>query len=305
MTSSNPAETPHDDIRIGTLVPVEPDAAEYIRQILPHGFESFELTFGHRVEVSDLGGLVDRVRRVLDEGGSTARISCLGVYGNPLVDEAAANGWRRLIEAAGSFGCNLVCGFTGRIPGRPVPESLGRLKEVFGPLVALAEDRGVRLAFENCDMHGTWEAGDWNIAHAPAAWELIFEALGSRSVGLEWEPCHQMASLVDPLPQLRQWAGRVFHVHGKDASVLWDVIRTQGIRGGRAYVYHRTPGFGDTNWSDLISILRMGGFRGAIDIEGWHDPVYRGDLELTGQVRALNYLKQCRGGPFVPNPHLA
>lgn len=83
---------------------------------------------------------------------------------------------------------------------------------------------------------------------------------------------------------------------------MWDVIRTCGIRGGKQYVHHRTPGFGDTNWNDVITILRMGGYRGSIDIEGWHDPVYRGPLEMTGQVRALNYLKECRGGPFVPNP---
>ncbi|TIU96935.1 MAG: sugar phosphate isomerase/epimerase, partial [Mesorhizobium sp.] len=31
--------------------------------------------------------------------------------------------------------------------------------------------------------------------------------------------------------------------------------------------------------------------------------VYRGDLEITGQVRALDYLKQCRGGAsYLPNP---
>jgi sugar phosphate isomerase/epimerase len=94
----------------------------------------------------------------------------------------------------------------------------------------------------------------------------------------------------------------VFHLHGKDATVLWDVIRTQGIRGGVPYAYHRTPGFGDTNWADVISTLRMGGFRGSIDIEGWHDPVYRGALEMTGQVRALGYLKGCRGGKWVENP---
>ena len=35
---------------------------------------------------------------------------------------------------------------------------------------------------------------------------------------------------------------------------------------------------------------------------GWHDPIYRGDLEMTGQVAGLNYLKRCRGGDFVPNP---
>ena len=175
-------------------------------------------------------------------------------------------------------------------------------RRVFTPLAKQAEDRGVRIAFENCEMRGTWEYGDMNIAHAPAAWEMMFNEVPSDALGLEWEPCHQLNSLIDPLPQLRQWAHKVFHVHGKDATVMWDVIRTGGIRGGKQYMHHRTPGFGDTNWTDVISILRMAGYRGAIDIEGWHDPVYRDELEMTGQVHALHYLKQCRGGPFVANP---
>ena len=61
----------------------------------------------------------------------------------------------------------------------------------------------------------------------------------------------------------------------------------------------RTPGFGDSNWTDIISELRLAGYSGAIDIEGWHDPVYRDALEMTGQVHALNYLKNCRGGNYV------
>jgi hypothetical protein len=46
----------------------------------------------------------------------------------------------------------------------------------------------------------------------------------------------------------------------------------------------------------------MNGFKGSIDIEGWHDPVYKDALEMTGQVHGLNYLKDCRGGAFVANP---
>jgi len=68
------------------------------------------------------------------------------------------------------------------------------------------------------------------------------------------------------------------------------------------FVFHRTTGFGVSNWSDVISPQRQGGFTGAIDIEGWHGPVCRDELEMTGQVYGLNYLKQCRGGAFVPNP---
>lgn len=293
---------PHDDIRIGTLVKADRNPISYLRQILPYGFESFQLTFPSRLEGIDLARLAGEARALLGEQGGGAVISSLGIYGNPLVDPQVGEGFARLIDAAESFGCKLVCGFAGRIVDRPVPESMPRFREVFTPLAKRAEDRGTQIAFENCDMRGTWETGDWNIAHAPSAWEMMFQEVPSQALGLEWEPCHQMVSLIDPLPQLRKWVHKVFHLHGKDATVLWDVVRTYGIRGGRPYVYHRTPGFGDTNWSDVITILRQAGFRGSIDIEGWHDPVYRGELEMTGQVRALHYLKECRGGEFVPNP---
>ena len=89
----------------------------------------------------------------------------------------------------------------------------------------------------------------------------------------------------------------------KDATVRWDVIREHGVFGRLPFVQMRTPGFGDSDWTRVISELRLSGYKGSIDIEGWHDPVYRGDLEITGQVRALEYLKQCRGGAdYLPNP---
>jgi sugar phosphate isomerase/epimerase len=294
----------HDDIRIGTLVPAHDRTPEILAQLLPLGFETFQLSFGRSVGDFDLRRLAERVRPVLaghaSDDGLPRRISSLGVYGNPLTSPETIQDWERLIDAAEAFGCDLVAGFAGRIPGRPVPESYPRFAEVFGPLARRAEDRGVRLAFENCEKRGTWESGDWNIAHAPQAWEAMFAAVESPVLGLEWEPCHQLVSFVDPLPQLRKYAHRIWHVHGKDATILWDVIREHGIRGGVPFLHHRLPGFGDTNWTDLISSLRLCGWRGSIDIEGFHDPVYRDALETTGQVAALGHLKQCRGGPFVP-----
>lgn len=295
----------HDDIRIGTVVPAHDHTAEVIGRLLPLGFETFQLSFGRSVGGFDLGRLADAVRATLaahaPSDGVPRRISCLGVYGNPLTSPETVADWERLIDAAERFDCDVVAGFTGRIPGRPVPESLPRFAEVFGALAGRAASRGVRLAFENCDKRGTWESGDWNIAHAPGAWDAIFAAVDSPVIGLEWEPCHQLVSLVDPLPQLRKYAPRIWHIHGKDATVRWDVIREHGLRGGVPYVQHRTPGFGDTNWTDLVSVLREAGWRGSIDIEGFHDPVYRNALETTGQTAALAYLRQCRGGEFVAN----
>lgn len=297
----NPLKT----IRIGTLVNVRgTDPVRYIRQILPYGFESIQLTFGRDVEGLDLPRLAAEIREVL--GYTDVVISALGIYGNPLEgtpqDLATLRGWEQLIDYAHLFGTDIVAGFTGRLRGQPIEASLPRFKEVFGPLAQRAADRGVRLAFENCDMGGNWQTGDWNIAHTPAAWELMFDAVPAENIGLEWEPCHQMVKLIDPLPQLRKWVGRIFHLHGKCATVRWDVIREHGVGGRYPIAFHRTPGFGDLNWTDVFSELRWGGFKGAVDIEGWHDPVYRDELEMTAQVFALNYLKHCRGGDFVPNP---
>jgi len=293
-----------ESIRIGTLAPVNARTPEYLRQILPHGFESFSLTFWKTAEGVDLKVLAREVKAVL--AGTGVVISSLGIYGNPLEsgpdDLAARTGWRRLIDHAHLFGCDLVCGFAGRLRNCPMDESLPAFKKVFGPLAKRAADRGVRLAFENCDMGGTWKSGDWNMAQIPAIWDRMFEAVPLPNIGLQWEPCHQMVKLIDPMPQLRKYVGRIFHVHGKDATVLWDVIREQGIHGPKPFAFHRTPGFGDSNWTDIISELRRGGFKGSIDIEGWHDPVYRKELEMTGQVHALRHLKVCRGGSFVPNP---
>jgi sugar phosphate isomerase/epimerase len=290
-------------IRIGTLVnakrPVEETLA-YIEKILPLGFESFQLTWWQTVD-TDLRKLARKVADLLSKTDTV--ISSLAIFGNPLetgqLDKETLAGWKKLIEAAHLFGCDIVAGFSGRLRGKPIPDSLERYKKIFAPLSEKAAGKGVRLAFENCSMGGTWNTGDWNIAHSPQAWELMFDVLPAKNVGLCWEPCHQLVCLIDPLPQLRKYADRIFHVHGKDATVLWDVIREKGIGGGEQFAYHRTPGFGDSNWTDIISILRMGKFKGSIDIEGWHDPVYRKELEMTGQAHALNYLKNCRG-TYVP-----
>ncbi|MBT3194505.1 MAG: sugar phosphate isomerase/epimerase [Verrucomicrobia bacterium] len=312
-------KTPPIDIRIGTLVSSGAKAPDYIRQILPHGFESFSLTFWQTCEGINFRKLAKEVNAVLE--GSNAVISSLGIFGNPLESEAkdkeTLKGWRKCIDHAHLFNCDVVAGFTGRVRGKRIDESMKTFKKVWTPLSKRAADKGVRIAFENCDMGGTWASGDWNIAHNPTAWQMMFDAVPADNMGLEWEPCHQMVSLIDPMPQLREWAGKIFHVHGKDATVHWDVVRKYGVHSSMhgdialpgatqsvpPFAYHRTPGYGDSNWTDIISDLRMSGFQGSIDIEGWHDPVMNGDLEMTGQVRALNYLKNCRGD-FVANPKM-
>lgn len=291
-------------IRVGTLAGKGRETANYVRQLVPLGFESFQINFWQHLDSIELPRLAEELRPVLQN--SEATVSSLAVFGNPLgveeIDEQTRSAWKFCIESAPEFGCDLVCGFSGRVDGRPVPESLPRLQQVWGPLLEQAAQRGVRIAFENCPMGGTWQTGSWNIAFNPEAWNLLFDTLKAPHLGLEWEPCHQLCQLADPIAQLREWAPKVFHVHGKDASVYRDVLARYGTNSSRPFAEHRHPGFGDSNWTDIISILRAHGYSGSIDIEGWHDPVYKDDLEMTGQVHALHYLQRCRGGSYTPNP---
>ena len=291
----------HSDIRIGTLVHSNPN---YIRQIIPHGFESISITFWQTLGGGDLKKLAAEVKEVI--GGRDVKVSTLSIFGNPLgseaIDEETRQGWEACIDHAADFGCDIVSGFTGRVVGLPIDQCLPRFKEVFGPLVRRAQDKGVRIAFENCDMSEGWASGKWNMATIPHVWDMLFNTVPGDNLGLEWEPCHQLVKLLDPMPQIRKYGSRIFHVHGKDATIRWDVIREYGIVSPVPFAFHRTPGFGDSNWTNIISELRLAGFKGCIDIEGWHDPVYRDALEMTGQVHALRHLQQCRGGAFVPNP---
>lgn len=290
-------------IKIGTMVRGKdlPEITTYIDNLGKYGFESIEITFGGDATwIPDMREYAKRVRECAEKNGMT--ISALGVYGNPLIPEgeAALRSLELVIDNAELFGANIIAGFTGRITDTPLPDSLPKFTEVFTPLTARAADKGLKIAFENCPMGGNWRYGSWNIAVNPTMWEKIFDAVPAENLGLEWEPTHQMCQLIDPIPQLRKWAPKVFHVHGKDATLLKDVIAEKGINSGEAFVWHRTPGFGDCNWADIISILRRNNYEGTIDIEGWHDPVYRDDLEIMGQVHGLNYLKFCRGGDYIP-----
>ncbi len=294
------------DIRIGTMIKGNlPDPAAYVRQILPLGFESIEPFFWQTLGGKDIPKLAAELKEAI--GDADVKIDTLGMFGNPLettdIDQQTLEGWKTLIDNAHLFGAKTIAGFTGRIRGKSIEESLPRYKQVWSELAKRAADKGVRLAFENCAMDGNWATGDWNIAHNPDAWELIFNETPDDNVGLEWEPCHQMVYLIDPIPQIRKWAPKIFHVHGKDATIRWDVIRESGVFGKHPFVQMRSPGFGDSDWTRVISELRLAGYKGCIDIEGWHDPVYRNELEMTGQVKSLNYLKEARGGmAFIPNP---
>ncbi len=121
------------DIRIGTLVSGGAQAPSYIQQIQEHGFESYALTFGKNVGDCDLIKLADELMPVLEKTGAV--ISSVGIYGNPLeTDEGDLKihaGWEQLIDSAHLFHTDIVSGFTGRVRGKAIHESIPRFAGVF------------------------------------------------------------------------------------------------------------------------------------------------------------------------------
>lgn len=285
------------DISIGTLIPAR-SAHAMIPQLNEQPFECYALDFaGLEPAKMDLKAYAEELLPLLDG----RKISCLSYYKNPIMNPEDREHIAALIRAAKYFDCKILGAFAGGDPSKSVPENIPAFKEVWTPLAELAEEYGVRIGFEGCG--GGWDKGCTNIAFCPDAWELMFEAVSSKALGLEWEPCHGVMNFADPIIQLRHWVHRVVHIHGKDATIAWDVIREYGLNSPRPSRFNRTPGFGDTNWADVFSVLLHNGFSGACDIEGYHDLVHYDDMEWTAQVQAVTYLKACRGGQtYWPGP---
>ena len=274
-------------IAVGTCVPGG-YFRKLARELVDMGYESLAVNFHMSLGEENLEELAPLAR-------DTAPISALGFYCNALMYEDHKKTLEKCIDVAEKFGTNVVSTFAGALEGESVEAAMPRFRQVFGELCRRAEDRGVKIAIENCPMGGTWRGNTCNIGFNPRAWDMMFDAVPSPTLGLEWEPTHQMCQLIDPIACLRRYVGHVYHLHGKDARVRRDIIAAEGVIGPREAVLSRFPGFGDCDWRAIFEILMEAGYEGAISVEGWHDSLYSDDLEMDGQRHAMRYLKWCRG----------
>lgn len=248
----------------------------------------------------------DAIRRVHD---MTAKhgvaISGLGYYPNPLsVDRAesdlAVEHLGRLIDAAADLGVGVVNSFVGRDPALSVEANWPRFLEVWRPLVARAEARGVRIGIENCPMLFTadeWPGGK-NLATTPAIWRRMFEAIPSPSFGLNYDPSHFVWQQVDYLAPLAEFRDRLVHIHAKDARVDRRSLDDHGVL---AYpkLWHtpKLPGMGEVRWDAFFGALADAGYDGHVAVEV-EDRAFEGSLEKRKEslIVSRRHLIQYLGG---------
>ena len=215
------------------------------------------------------------------------RISCVGAfYFNHLEGpdvERSTRAVRGAIDLARRMRAPAVAGFVGKLESHPTDlmASMPRFKEVWSEHVKYAEDNGVKIAIEHCPMGRCHlPPGGNNFLSTPAVWEAAFNEIDSDYFGLEWDPSHLIGMFIDPVENLRKFGSKVYHVHAKDAHVNHDLLRQYGIYHD-GVVEHCFPGLGDTNWGLVVKELLRQGYTGDMNIEGWHDAVYR---DASGHV---------------------
>jgi sugar phosphate isomerase/epimerase len=277
-------------MRVGVLARGEVEQLEWAHRL---GFRSMEwMAFDASPAVTDHSAWESFARRIGDAAGERdVRISAIGAYyRNPLdprqSDHARAI-FERAIEIAALLGVRTVSGFAGAVIEtevderggnlvyRPFENYLPRLLQFWEPLADRAADKGVRIAFEHCPqgpyhlpvMHS-------NMLAQPAMWERLFEASRCGNLGLEWDPSHLICQFIDPVENVHKFGSRIFHVHAKDAFINQGLLRTYGIC-HPGVAEHRFPGLGQANWAQIVHTLLRVGYDSDLNIEGWHDPVYR------------------------------
>ena len=227
-------------------------------------------------------------------------LSGLGFYPNaldpnPEVSRKAVAHLRKVIAAAPKLGLNVVNTFIGRDWTRSVDDNWPRFLKVWKPLIAFAEDHGVKIAIENCPMLFTrdeWPGGK-NLMTTPAIWRRAFSDIPSKNFGLNYDPSHFVLQHMDPSSPLKEFQDKFFHLHAKDVKLHDDRLDDVGAF-AHPNEWHtpRIPGYGEMDWAAYMSNLMETRYRGPVCIEV-EDPTFGKSLEgrKTAVVVAGNVLR--------------
>ncbi len=211
-------------------------------------------------------------------------ISGLGYYPNPLdpnADDRAryAEHIKQVIVASKMLDINIMNTFIGRDPNRSIDDQWPLFEDTWKPIIAFAEDQGVKVGIENCPMLFSldeWPSGK-NLAISPDVWRRMFDAIPSDNFGLNYDPSHLIWQHIDYVRAIKEFGHKFIHVHAKDTKIDPDLIYKRGVM-GLGWHIPKLPGLGDVNWGKFYSALTDVGYTGAVCIEV-EDRAYESTLD--------------------------
>ena len=202
----------------------------------------------------------------------------------------------KVIDASARLRVNIVTTFIGRDQNKSVEENLKIVSEVWPPIIKHAEEKGVRIAIENCPMlfsEDEWPGGQ-NLMTRPDIWKEVFEILESDYLGINYDPSHFVWQMMDYIQPLYEFRAKIFHVHYKDIKLFPEKLKRVGTMAyPLSYMSPKLPGLGDVDWGKYVSALTDIGYDGYTCIEV-EDKAFEGSKErILDSVRlSKRYLEQ-------------
>jgi sugar phosphate isomerase/epimerase len=231
---------------------------------------------------------VDRVRETLAQ--AEVDISGICLYGRRITDppdEVLAD-FRHAMDLAERLNVSVIPSVPGADPEVDLEANMPAFKKVFEPIARMAEDRGMYVAFENWPAVRGYPVKIGSVAAHPRGWEMMFEAVESDALGLEFDPSHLEWQGIDPVLTAAEWSEKIFHFHAKDTEMFDDRLATYGIYESGWWRY-RIPGFGVVDWVGLFNVLREAGYEGGVVVEH-EDIVFSGERFDEGLEHAVRFL---------------
>ena len=240
-------------------------------------------------------------------------ISAISCHGNPVhpnkeISKNYDYEFRNAILAAELLGVDTIIGFSG-CPGDcetskypnwvtcPWPEDFGTILEwqwnekvipYWKDLAVFAKDHGVnKIALE---LHPGF------VVYNPETLLRLREAVGD-IIGANFDPSHLFWQGINPTSAIKELKGAIYHFHAKDTLIDERNCQINGVLDTKSYAdlqnrswVFRTVGYGHGKevWNDMISMLRMVGYNGAISIE--HEDALMSPFE--GLEKAVEFLKE-------------
>ena len=274
-------------MRVGMLTaPFGGDSLEKVADFAKEaGISALEVAAGPGSKLLDPAEFnpaqADAIKQMIADRG--LEISSLAYYADMAKPQTSAETqahFRKTVDAAAALGVPVVCALAGWPVDRMTKiDTIKKvLPQVYPPLIAYAKDKGIKIALENY-----FETNLQGID----TFECLFETIPDENFGLNYDPSHLYHQQCNHLLPVKMFGKRIFHTHAKDALVDVEQRAHKGIyaKGWWRYVI---PGFGNINWGEYISHLRMQGYEGVLSIEHEDDTFSREE----GFKHAARYLNQ-------------
>jgi len=228
-------------------------------------------------------------------------ISSLAFYPNTMdadleKRQASIDHLMKVMNMSALLGVNVVTTFVGRMQDKTVEDNIEEFKKVWPAIIKFAEEKGVKVAIENCPMIFTndqWPGGQ-NLATTPAIWRELFSIIPSDNFGLNYDPSHFVWQMIDYIKPIYEFKDKIFHVHYKDIKIYRDRLNDYGVMATPLkWMSPKLPGLGDVDWGKYVSALTDIGYEGYTCIEV-EDKAFEGtkDRVEASLILSKRYMEQ-------------